>query len=464
MKRSDVKQGGVVAAFIAALLIALSWPVLSVAQSTKDIYHLIDKGELESAMKQTSSLLKTSPDDPELLFARALITDKSGRKDQAVKLYRQLLKRHPGMLEAYNNLAIHHAANGDYKEAIDTLELALEADPAVATAYRNLTAIYAQLASAAYRKALDSSVPLEPLRLASIDQVRVSDDPRPTLVASAESFINRTLGSAAISDAIADDGVQSPTVAGAESDGTGEVTVAINSDTASISGSATAAAIETSETIDARSGSAVAAPTDTAEAGDETTLLAEAKSPAPQLKSVEVASVDDSVTRQAALDIDSVDTPANDPSKQTARKNSTPEKKPAPAKPVVVASVKPSAEARQLVEQSASEKQALIDHIKSWASAWSDRDVDRYLSHYASDFTPRNNMTLDEWKKQRYGRLRWREFIIVKPSRYNIDLDGDRATVNFNQYYKSERFEDTIRKTLKLRKRDGRWLIVRELI
>jgi len=130
----------------------------------------------------------------------------------------------------------------------------------------------------------------------------------------------------------------------------------------------------------------------------------------------------------------------------------------------VSAPVKISEEAKRIAESSAAEKQALIDHVKSWAKAWSDRDVDRYLSHYSDEFKPRDNMGLEEWKKQRYGRLRWREFIIVKPSRYSIDLRNDLATVNFSQYYKSERFEDTIRKTLELRKENGKWRILREFI
>ena len=69
------------------------------------------------------------------------------------------------------------------------------------------------------------------------------------------------------------------------------------------------------------------------------------------------------------------------------------EETPAP-EPIIVAAVTPAAEAKQAVEDATEPKQVLIDQIKSWASAWSDRDVDRYLAHYSEDFKPRDNMSL----------------------------------------------------------------------
>lgn len=156
---------------------------------------------------------------------------------------------------------------------------------------------------------------------------------------------------------------------------------------------------------------------------------------------------------------------------ETLKEKSEPVAEPASVEPttstnneIKVTETTPLKAARQAVESNAVQKQALIDHVKSWASAWSDRDVDRYLSHYSGNFLPRDGLTLAAWRKQRHGRLRCREFIVVKPSRYRIEVDGNQAVVNFQQYYKSDRFEDTIRKTLRLEKRAGRWLIVQELI
>lgn len=382
------------------------------AVGTAEIFSLIANGKLKDAQAQTSELLKTSPDDPELIFAQALIAERSGQEDQAAKIYQSLTLSHPGLLAPYNNLAIHHVRSGDYQAAVDTLERAMQSQPAVAVAYRNLTAIYAQLASAAYRKALNSSEPLAPLNLASmgeIDPGRSNDrGVQPTLVASVENFVNESLQN--------------------------------NESTA---------------------------PETTAKPAQKTVVEINTAQQAER-----EAAVTDSSPGAASEQDEASEETAGLQTEQSSKSNQTASTQPAPTvreiepgpEPVVIASVTPAAEARQAVENNAAQKQALIDHIKSWANAWSDRDVDRYLSHYSENFLPRNNLSLAEWKKQRHGRLRWREFIIVKPSKYSISIEGNSATVNFNQYYKSERFEDTIRKTMKLDNENGRWLITRELI
>ncbi|MEJ2177499.1 MAG: hypothetical protein P8Y12_06015 [Gammaproteobacteria bacterium] len=374
------------------------------ADQTDEIYALIEQDKLSDAMQQTKSMLAESPGDPSLLFAQAIIAEKNGSPKDAIRIYQGLTLSHPELLEPFNNLAIHYARAGDYKAAISTLELAMQVHPSVATAYRNLTAIYEQLASAAYRKALNSDAPLVPLELASLEKIDTSTPgdtkEQPRLVASVESYLNESLGSE-----------QS-----AADEGTSKVSIEI----------------------------------DPATAVEESAQLSTDSSPPnepEQDRDVKAAPAEPAVT----VETESVIEP------------SEPEPEPEP-EPIIVAAVTPTAEARQAAEDNATQKQALIDRVKSWASAWSDRDVDRYLSHYSESFKPRDNMTLEEWKKQRYGRLRWREFIIVKPSEYSISVEGDSAAVNFSQYYKSERFEDTIRKTLEFKKEKGRWLITRELI
>lgn len=370
------------------------------ADQTAEIYALIDQDKLSDAMRQTKSMLAESPGDPSLLFAQAIIAEKNGSPKDAIRIYQGLTLSHPELLEPFNNLAIHYARAGDYKAAISTLELAMQVHPSVATAYRNLTAIYEQLASAAYRKALNSDAPLVPLELASLEKIDTSTPSdtkeQPRLVASVESYLSESLGS---EQAAADEA-------------TSKVSIEI----------------------------------DTAAAAEESAQLS--TDPTPPNEPAQVSEVKT--------------TPAEPTVAAETEKVIEPSE--AEPEPVIVAAVTPTAEARQAAEDIATQKQVLVDQVKSWANAWSDRDVDRYISHYSGSFKPRDNLTLEDWKKQRYGRLRWREFIIVKPSDYSISVEGDSATVNFSQYYKSERFEDTIRKTLKFKKEKGTWLITRELI
>ncbi|MBX2868499.1 MAG: hypothetical protein KTR18_07465 [Acidiferrobacterales bacterium] len=391
------------------------------AQSVESIFELISNSDLKKAQKALNSAKKNtnnSDRNGELLFASALIADKSGETKKAIGLYLALIDSHPAMLGPYNNLAIHYANEGDYKSAVATLEKALSANQAVATAYGNLQSIYARMASLAYRKALNSNAPTPPMQLATIEN---SDSigafsRRPALVASAESFIEQTLNAGENAQAADNTPPQNN-----------------QSDTDVV---------------------ATSSPQN-----DKNNIVVAANSVVQKTQS-------DSVTEPLIESTTEVQQSA------TAGKEDDTNDEPAVTvveKPVEVAKVntaptKLSDEAKQLAEKNAAEKQALINHVKSWASAWSDRDVDRYLSHYSAGFTPRNNLSIEEWKKQRYGRLRWREFIIVKPSRYRIELNDNVATVNFNQYYKSERFEDTIRKTLKLKKENGQWRITHELI
>ncbi len=375
--------------FAVALAITLS--IQAQAQNTDTIFELIASGELEKAQKAVDSVKSANAQSAEMLFANALIADKLNQSKKAIGLYLELIKTHPEMMAPYNNLAIHYAKKGDYESATKTLERALSANDTVGTTFGNLQAIYARRASIAYRKALNSDAPLKPLNLSIVETPPAigAPFPQPTLVASAESFIEKSVNGSA-SEPIANESASKPN---------------------------TVAAVKSAE-----------------ENASVEVAVQETVSPAatqytegPTVKTIEVES------RVTAAEAD-----------------------PAP--------VALSDQAKQLAESSAAEKQALINHVKSWARAWSDRDVNRYLSHYSEEFKPRDNMSLEEWKKQRYGRLRWREFIIVQPSRYSIDLKNNFATVNFNQYYKSERFEDTIRKTLELRKENGKWRIMREFI
>ncbi len=382
-------------------------PLAGFADETDEIYALIEQDRLSDAMRQTETLLRDAPEDPALLFAQAVIAEKKGSNQEAIEIYKGLTLSHPELLEPFNNLAIHYARTGDYKAAITTLEQAMQSHPSIATAYRNLTAIYAQLASVAYIKALNSDTPLEPLELASLEKldplITGSSPNPPILVASVQNYISESLGQNSPSED--DQPIKEP------ADKTKEISAA--------------------DSVESKPDS-------------ETRSEPEPESAQQKVQAVVVESA------PTAVEIP-------DPEKVKKIAEPIPE-------PIVIAAVTPTAEAKQAAEDIAAQKQALINHIKSWAEAWSDRDVDRYLSHYSERFKPRDNLTLEEWKKQRHGRLRWREFIIVKPSKYNISIEGRSATVDFSQYYKSERFEDTIQKTLKFEKEGDRWLITKELI
>ncbi|MDO9221916.1 MAG: tetratricopeptide repeat protein [Thiobacillus sp.] len=99
--------------------------------------------------------------------------------------------------------------------------------------------------------------------------------------------------------------------------------------------------------------------------------------------------------------------------------------------------------------------------VTRWAQAWSARDIDTYLAAYASNFTT-DGLTHAEWEAQRRARITAAALINVKISNLKIEQQGDTASATFNQSYRSDRHQSTVKKTLKLALQNGQWRIVGE--
>jgi tetratricopeptide (TPR) repeat protein len=123
------------------------------------------------------------------------------------------------------------------------------------------------------------------------------------------------------------------------------------------------------------------------------------------------------------------------------------EKKPAPAKPEPVAD--PTAD--------------ILEAVNGWAAAWSKKDVDGYLGHYAKSFDPPGGQSRADWEKTRRARIEAPKEISVEIASPKVTMQGsDTALVSFRQTYRSDRFNGTSSKTLTMTKSDGRWLIREE--
>lgn len=101
--------------------------------------------------------------------------------------------------------------------------------------------------------------------------------------------------------------------------------------------------------------------------------------------------------------------------------------------------------------------------VQTWASAWSDQDVDGYLASYAPDFRPSNGASRASWNRYRRDRLTRPSFIQVDISDLSVDMrSATTATAVFSQHYRSDNYEDQVRKTLEMVRVDGRWQIQSE--
>jgi tetratricopeptide (TPR) repeat protein len=141
---------------------------------------------------------------------------------------------------------------------------------------------------------------------------------------------------------------------------------------------------------------------------------------------------------------------------ETARR---PAVDPVPVRLVKVDKPDPKAKA---AADAAAEKEAVLNAVQSWARAWSARDVQAYLSHYASDFDPAGGLSRKAWTEERHERIAGKGRIKVDVDKPQVTTEGNSATVRFRQVYVSDRLSATSRKTLELERQRGKWLIKQE--
>lgn len=148
-------------------------------------------------------------------------------------------------------------------------------------------------------------------------------------------------------------------------------------------------------------------------------------------------------------------------------KPAAPEAKPAPAAP---AQVKPAPAAPAPAAAKAAEKQTradeeLIKAVRSWAQAWSKKDVDAYLAHYARDFKTPKGQSRGTWEKSRRQRLTAPKFIEVELEGIKVEtVSGNTASVSFRQHYRSDSLKADGAKTLAMVRVNGKWLIQQERV
>jgi len=100
--------------------------------------------------------------------------------------------------------------------------------------------------------------------------------------------------------------------------------------------------------------------------------------------------------------------------------------------------------------------------VRSWAGAWSSKDMNGYLGAYASNFAPPGGQARKAWESERRARIEPRARIGVDVNNLEVSVEGDKATARFRQDYTSDTLNVTSRKTLDMVKSGNRWLIVRE--
>ncbi len=108
------------------------------------------------------------------------------------------------------------------------------------------------------------------------------------------------------------------------------------------------------------------------------------------------------------------------------------------------------------------DERAITAAIENWAKAWSAKDVKGYLAFYAPDFDPPGREKRAAWEKQREERIERPKSIEVAVKVNSVKVEGNEATVQFRQSYKSDTLKTNSTKTLRMVKSGDKWLIKQE--
>lgn len=100
--------------------------------------------------------------------------------------------------------------------------------------------------------------------------------------------------------------------------------------------------------------------------------------------------------------------------------------------------------------------------VRAWADAWSEKDVDTYLSSYGANFDTPGSQSRSAWEADRRTRIVGKSRISVKLSNLSVTVQGSKAVARFKQDYSANSLNVSSRKTLDLVKVGERWVIVKE--
>jgi Flp pilus assembly protein TadD/ketosteroid isomerase-like protein len=116
------------------------------------------------------------------------------------------------------------------------------------------------------------------------------------------------------------------------------------------------------------------------------------------------------------------------------------------------------------VEPATNEEQAINDAVNTWVSAWSAKDVDKYLASYSDSFKPAKGESRKAWEATRRERVSKPASINVELANQKVMMDGaDGAKVSFKQTYRAGGKPIRTDKTLIMKKTNGVWLIDQEI-
>ncbi|SDB44791.1 TPR repeat-containing protein [Desulfonatronum thiosulfatophilum] len=461
-----------------AVLVILLWA----ATPAVSFYADLDMAQVRMAEERPAEALlaiqehlRKHPGEPQGLFLKALILERSGRFSEAMDVYRSLIDIHPELPEPYNNLAALLAAGGRFEEAKQTLQQALQTHPSYATAHQNLSRIYSAMAGSAYRRALGNNDDTILVLLDPLDELGVSADTAVMLAAVDRQAQERLMTEAPLSSPAAmpvpnlDSSAVPPSARAPE-----RITGPLPGVSSWLStpgfatqgmppGLASALICAPQESPRDNVGLDVTCPQETVPeiladlASSEPPSVSEPSAAAPEApEAVGARGTKPVLPTPAPETVSGAPEPAAVPeliSAPEASATSEPESAP------------PSVQAETSTADSfhVDVQETVTQVVQDWAKAWASQNVQAYLSFYSDEFKPERGLSLAQWREQRRTRVAAPPFIHVTLSNIIVTvLDENSVQVRFTQRYRSNVVNDQVLKELQMRKENGQWRIVRE--
>ncbi len=135
-----------------------------------------------------------------------------------------------------------------------------------------------------------------------------------------------------------------------------------------------------------------------------------------------------------------------------------------PADKPAMEEVKVTEMSKPIANTNNNEEKNISDAVDNWASAWSNKDLDKYLASYAQTFKPAKGESRQAWEQSRRERVSKPSSINVTLSNQQVTLvDSNNAKVSFKQTYKAAGKPIRTDKTLNMKKTGVTWLIEEEI-
>lgn len=417
----------------------------------------LENGQPEAALNEVDAYLEDVPGNVAARFLRARALEDMGDTRDAIKIYQDLVDESPALPEALINLSVYYAKHGSLDIARNLLLRAIHAQQSCSLAYQNLSQLHAGIASQTYQKALSAEgesidTNIEPLVRVSL----LSSMPPMQLPAKdTESF------AVALAKVSAEN--QEP----AQPEITADAAAVEEQESVRPDIAADTAGVEEQQPVQAE---IVAA--DTAVAGDQQPTQ-------PEVAVVDkgeydaVNQVDSGTTVETGgeiapdIEVTAVDAGTDAPIDPTEPSFVGRSERMAVAKRETESSGETIATGQidtpdPAIDMKTAEE-AVRNMLTSWRTAWVAGDVDSYLEHYSTDFTPATG-SRQSWEKQRRRRLKSPKSIKIDISDIEIIVTRDKAVASFRQNYESDTYQDEVQKTLMLQAVEkGKWEIFREV-